>query len=317
MGKLKVTAIIVTYNRKELLLECLEAVINQTFPVYKIILIDNASTDGTDLALKENGYLDKPEMDYRRMDSNSGGAGGFYEGMRIARTDDTDWLWIMDDDTIPTESCLEELIKSIEIIKEEAPEELISFLASAVYGENGEYMNVPTISTNCAANGYMTWYKYLDKGMVEIDHATFVSVLINREAVKKCGLPCKDFFIWGDDGEYTKRISHNYGKAFMVGRSVAIHKRKNAVSLKYNFETDPQRIAMRHYLFRNLAIVDRYYDKGTLRTYLHLFKEILTYPLSIGDKILRKRKSAKLKGYFEGITQYSKFKKYIDNELGL
>lgn len=315
MGKFKVTAVIVTYNRKDLLIECLEAVSKQSFPVHQIILIDNASTDGTDQALRDNGYFDKPEMDYHRMDTNTGGAGGFYEGMKIARDTDTDWIWIMDDDTIPSEKCLEELINGLQIIQRNDPEENISFLASSVYGEKGEYMNVPTISSRCAENGYMTWYSHLEHGIVEIDHATFVSVLINKEAIEKCGLPCKDFFIWGDDGEYTKRISHNFGKAYMIGKSVAIHKRKNAVSLKYNFETDPSRIAMRHYLFRNLAIVDRYYSKGHLRTYLHLTKEVLTYPLTIGNKLNRLRQQAKIKGYFEGITQYGQFKSFIDDQL--
>ena len=315
MEKVKITVVIVTYNRKDLLLECIEAVCKQSFPVHRIIIIDNASTDGTGEALRDSGYFDIPEVDYHLMDTNTGGAGGFYEGMRIARDLDTDWIWIMDDDTIPSITCLEELINGLEIIQKNDSMENISFLASAVYGEKGEYMNVPTISSCCAENGYMTWYKYLAHGMVEIDHATFVSVLINKKAIEKCGLPCKDFFIWGDDGEYTKRISHNYGKAYMVGKSVAIHKRKNAVSLKYNFETDPSRIAMRHYLFRNLAIVDRYYDKGTLRTFLHLIKEVLSYPSTWGNRLNRLRQQAKIKGYFEGITQYSQFKSFIDKQL--
>lgn len=81
----KVIAVIVTYNRIKLLKECLNAVLSQTYKVHKIVLIDNASTDGTaDLFIK-GGEYDKDVIDYRRMETNLGGAGGFYEGIKICR----------------------------------------------------------------------------------------------------------------------------------------------------------------------------------------------------------------------------------------
>jgi rhamnopyranosyl-N-acetylglucosaminyl-diphospho-decaprenol beta-1,3/1,4-galactofuranosyltransferase len=55
-----VCAVVVTYNRKNLLLECLEAIRRQTRPVDGIYIIDNASDDGTPELLKENGYI--PEL---------------------------------------------------------------------------------------------------------------------------------------------------------------------------------------------------------------------------------------------------------------
>ncbi len=318
MTRPAVAAVIVTYNRKALLLECLEAVFGQTCPVSKVILIDNASTDGTVDALREKGYLDDPRMDLRQMSENTGGAGGFYEGLRIVRESEADWAWIMDDDPVPSPNCLETLLESLQILQKERKDGgETSFLASSVFGENGEYMNVPTVSSQTADNGYMTWYSFLHRGMVELDHATFVSLLINRKALEKCGLPCREFFLWGDDSEFTTRLTHYFGKAYMVGNSVAVHKRKNAVSLAYDFETDPKRIAMRHYIFRNISVIDRYYHKnGTLMTFLHLVKEVLAYPAKIFDKLKRKRQSAKIRGYFEGLTDYRRFKKYIDGQLG-
>ena len=88
-----------------------------------------------------------------------------------------------------------------------------------------ESMNVPDIDMSSTENGYADWYRKLSNGLIKIEAATFVSLLINGEAIKKCGLPCKDFFIWGDDTEYTTRITRNFGPAYMVGKSVAIHKR--------------------------------------------------------------------------------------------
>ena len=51
---MKVAAIVVTYNRKQLLQECLNAILNQTAEVERIIVINNASTDGTEDLFKKN-----------------------------------------------------------------------------------------------------------------------------------------------------------------------------------------------------------------------------------------------------------------------
>jgi len=56
-NKETVCAVVVTYNRKKLLLECLEAIRRQTRPVQGIYLIDNASTDGTPKLLLEKRYI--------------------------------------------------------------------------------------------------------------------------------------------------------------------------------------------------------------------------------------------------------------------
>ena len=125
----RVHAVVVTYNRKELLKECIDAILNQSVPVEKLILIDNNSTDGTNEYLEEYGYMKNPVIEYKRLSENIGGAGGFYEGMKLARSYSPDWIWIMDDDTVPTASCLEELLKAKKVIKGK-----VSFLASAVRG---------------------------------------------------------------------------------------------------------------------------------------------------------------------------------------
>lgn len=244
----KVHAVVVTYNRKELLKECIEAILNQTAPVEKLIVVDNNSTDGTDEFLKEYGFLENDILEYVKLPENIGGAGGFYEGMKIARSYNPNWIWIMDDDTIPAKNCLEELLEAKKVIKGK-----ISFLASAVRGLNGEAMNVPKIARKQFSK-YTDWYKYLDKGIAQIVKATFVSLLINTKAVKKCGLPWKEFFIWGDDSEYTQRIIRDYGPAYMVGKSLAIHKREGSDELSLVKEENPNRIKMYFYYYRNNLI---------------------------------------------------------------
>ena len=244
----KVEAVVVTYNRKEMLLECLDAILKQSVSVDKIIVIDNCSTDNTPELLEEKGYLQNIKIFFSRLDSNTGGAGGFYEGMKIARSMNPDWVWIMDDDVIPDMKCLEELLKADEITSEE-----VSFYASAIRNMEGTAMNVPKLDRKQFTR-YTDWYKYLDYGMVQIVKATFVSLLINGKAVEKCGLPWAPFFIWGDDSEYTQRIIRDYGPAYMVGTSKAVHLRGSAEELSIVRETNENRIPMYFYLYRNNLI---------------------------------------------------------------
>lgn len=314
-----VCAIIVTYNRKMLLLECIQAVLNQSYPVEKIILIDNASTDGTGVELKKQGLLNEQKIDYRLMSKNLGGAGGFYEGIKLARNMEYKWIWLMDDDTIPLKNCLEKLIAANEVIensnknnvdKQNPP----AYFASAVYGPKGEFMNLPEINYKQSTNGYAYWYKYLENSMVGIKSATFVSLLINKKAILKCGLPCKEYFIWGDDSEYTLRLSKYFGDGFFVGDSIAIHKRIGAKLLLIDNEENIERIAMFHYLYRNQEINRRYYD-GQKRRIYHYILIVIKNLKYIKQKNGVQKYKAILRGYFESVVQYKKFKDYIDQQL--
>ncbi|WP_338825129.1 hypothetical protein MHOCP_06860 [Moorella humiferrea] len=77
-----VAAVVVTNNRKKLFDECLQALLHQTRPVDSIIVIDNASTDSTPEFLAQKGYLSNPIIYYIRLSENTGGEGGFYEGIK-------------------------------------------------------------------------------------------------------------------------------------------------------------------------------------------------------------------------------------------
>ena len=104
-----VCAIVVTYNRRELLVECLEKLQAQTRPPDRILVVDNASTDDTlELLSKREG------VDVLALDTNGGGAGGFEAGLREARRAGHDWYWLLDDDTFAEPDCLEQLLAGVE-----------------------------------------------------------------------------------------------------------------------------------------------------------------------------------------------------------
>lgn len=257
--QIKVCAVVVTYNRKDILLQCLTAILQQTIKIEKLVIVDNNSTDGTEKLLEEQGYFDNKVICYQKLMENTGGAGGFHEGMKIARSMNPDWVWIMDDDVIPERNCLEELLKADAITREE-----VSFYASAIRNADGMAMNVPKLNRKQFTK-YIDWYQYLDNGIVQITKATFVSLLINGKAIQKCGLPWAPFFIWGDDSEYTQRIIRDYGPAYMVGTSKAIHMRGSGEELSIVRETNVNRIPMYFYLYRNNLIGFWEYENALYR----------------------------------------------------
>ena len=100
----KVAAVVVTYNRIDLLKQCVEALLKQNFPC-DILLVNNNSIDGTEeWALEQVNIFDN--IKYHNTGANLGGAGGFNYGMRWAVEAGYEFVWVMDDDCLPKENCL-------------------------------------------------------------------------------------------------------------------------------------------------------------------------------------------------------------------
>lgn len=286
----KIVALVVTFNRKELLIECLQALLNQRKTLNNIVVIDNNSTDGTEKLFEAAGEFVQSGIIFKRLEENIGGAGGFHEGIKYINENlDYNWIWLMDDDTIAHADSLSGLVNDLEVLKDEK----ISFLASSVYGPENEPMNVPDISIQKSKNGYPDWYRYLGEGLVNIKMATFVSLLISRKAIENVGYPIKSYFIWGDDTEYTLRLTKYYGSAFFSGNSKILHKRFNARSLSLIEEDNSNRIGMYKYFYRNnLLNYKEYFGfKVFLKKYISYF--LLSFYIIIRRKTKFKWKKFK------------------------
>ena len=214
---MKVAAVVVTYNRKDLLRECLQALLGQTRPLDEIIVIDNASTDGTEQMVPK----EFPQVTYVRLPENIGGAGGFHEGMKLAYEKGYDWIWVMDDDTIPDPNALKALLRPLNVSKEE-----VGLLCSHVVWIDGlpHIMNVPQVSALISRRGGVIPFNHLvERGLIGIHACSFVSALISRHAVETIGLPIKEMFIYGDDIEFTSRVCKQL-PCYYVPQSKVLHK---------------------------------------------------------------------------------------------
>ncbi len=238
---MKICAVVVTYNRSNLMQECISALKSQN-SLAGIVVVNNNSTDET------KQVLDSMSSDFIHvvhMTENTGGAGGFHVGLKKSVELGYDASWIMDDDAIPQQNALLELTSAAEYLNWE-----FGFLTSNVQTNDGECMNVPSIDLRPNSSGYSDWAKHADNGLIKVEIATFVSVLIKNNIAINLGLPIREMFIWGDDSEYTQRVSKKH-ECYFVSRSKVVHKRVLASALSIATESNPLRISWFKLLYRN------------------------------------------------------------------
>ena len=211
MSNIKTSAIIVSYNRLALLKKCLHSLSVQTLLADQIVVVDNASTDGTREWLQEWERSSHRAAQVILNEENLGGAGGFVMGLEAAIKNGADWIWMMDDDAAPHPTALEELIKIAD-----NPDNIYGSLATN--GANTSWLMTllgePSITTKSKAD---------IPPKAEVQMLPFLGFLIHKNLVKKIGLPDPGFFIAADDVEYCLRAQRAGAKIIVAGNSHIEH----------------------------------------------------------------------------------------------
>lgn len=214
------TVVIVTFNRLECLKKALFSVEEQTHKPKNIIVVNNASTDGT-YEFLENWR--KEQKDFCKtiihQSENTGGSGGFYTGLQAACDIDNEWIWLSDDDAYPDVNAL--------------------YFANKYLTEN-DTMDISAICSKIINNGEIdTWHRRrLKKRLLkiewenvdaseyvntfELDLLSYVGCIINKSKLEDVGLTNKDYFIWYDDSEHSLRL-REAGKIVCVPSIMTIH----------------------------------------------------------------------------------------------
>lgn len=321
-----VCAVVVTYNRKELLIKCIKSLINQTLKPEAIYIIDNNSTDNTPELLKKNNFLIQtpPVTDdiwisqtqqkqitikYIHLPDNIGGAGGFYYGVKQAYKDNYDWVWIMDDDAFPTTTCLENLKPYYNLENTVALASLKVDLDNNILYHHRGYFN---FNHGLPIQKHIT-LEDTKVPVKDIDMASFVGLLVKKEAISKIGYPKKEFFIHTDDLEYCIRL-RTVGKIKLINNSIIKHAEG---SVKGTFKKTVfgitadrrpyDKLWINYYMQRNLIWIGRKYSKNKVSLYITILKNyILT---CIGIIVFDDHKYRRIKfftnAYLDGLT--SKF----------
>jgi len=212
-----VAAVIVTYNRRDLLLEAVAAVVAQDRAPDTVWVIDNASSDGTAAAVRER----YPGVRLVWLDENYGGAGGFAYGMALALASGADLIWLMDDDTVPEPGALAAMLNA----RDRYPGRPPVLVASRVLWTDGRQhpMNTPRPRPLASSADRQA---AAAAGSIPIRSASFVSILVEGAECRERGLPLADFFLWNDDFEFTTRLlRHRTG--LLCPASVVVHKTRS------------------------------------------------------------------------------------------
>ncbi len=286
-NSINLTAVVVTYNRKALLSCCLAALARQSHQLNCILIVDNASTDGTREWLSSEGWLSRPEVEFLGLESNTGGAGGFFSGLRLALDKGADWVWMMDDDAEPHPDALAELMS-------------VATNPANIYG---------SLATNGNETSWlMTLLDHIPKttGMVKDipEHANvqmlpFLGFLIHRNLVDKIGLPDPGFFIAADDVEYCIRAQNAGAQIIVAGKSHIEHPKSRPYKIRLPgyiltaLELPPWK---RYYDTRNRLLIARKYY-GT-----KLFTQTIpgSFVRMVATLMREPRKMAQLKAFFAG-----------------
>jgi len=210
----RVIAVVVTYNRLKLLLESLAAVCSQTRAPDAVIVVDNASTDGTAEAVRRS----YPSVQLTSLERNTGGAGGFACGTVLALAGGGDLIWFMDDDTVPEPGALHALLDA----RSRYPGGPPVLVASRVVWTDGREhpMNTPRVKPFATTAQHE---RAATAGCLPIRSASFVSILVDAGVCRQRGLPEADYFLWNDDFEFTTRLVRG-GAGLLCPASVVVHK---------------------------------------------------------------------------------------------
>ena len=285
-----ITAIVVTFNRRELLIRCIEHLRKQTVRLDNIIVVNNGSMDGT------AEWLDS-QTDFQVIhQENVGGSGGFYRGIQQAYNDGYDWIWCMDDDVYPEPDCLENLLK--------LNEEKVGILCplrkrdGQVFVSELREFNLSNPFKSLHINSLKP-EDVKGKEYVTIEGIAFEGPLIKREVVQRIGLPNKDLFLLYDDSDYSYR-------AILAGYEIRLVTK--AVLNKELFFAEDDRVTKvqkgkwkLYYHIRNTVFFNRKYGKNVwVRNYRSL-GVMLLYQSYVLKNILfnKKYKISDLKVFYE------------------
>lgn len=210
--------VVVTCNRVKLLEECVNAILAQIKPANQVVIVDNASKDGTKAYL---ATLDDKRFKVIRSSSNLGGAGGFALAMSEVDLEDNDFVLIIDDDAIIESGFVSEIEKKMN-------SDIFAYSGTVMEEGKPAVFHRKRITRKNILGDAVPAEEY-EKETFLYDIGSFCGLFVATSIIKQVGLPKSEFFIWHDDTEYCLRF-HPLTEILNVNRSILNHKRKPSQS---------------------------------------------------------------------------------------
>ena len=211
--------VIVTFNRCDDLRITLERLASMQDEFQHLVVIDNCSTDATSDMLREIAEGFKVDFHVRKLDENTGGAGGFHHGLEAALQFPADWIWMSDDDAVPQQGCLRAMIEA-------ADDDNNTYGSVAVFMD-GERETLCWPAPSLDDKGRSTRDTIDSRAELqpiqEVAMLPFLGFMVSRKKALEVGLPNRNYFISGDDVEYCLRLQASGSKLLQVRDSVVVH----------------------------------------------------------------------------------------------
>lgn len=289
---MKNIAVIVTYNRIDLLKENLYMLEKQTKNFDKIIIVDNHSSDDSQKKINTIFKNSKLNIDYHYMEENYGGAGGFYYGVKFAYEDGADFVWLMDDDGKPFNEYTFANIynEAVNLYKKNK----LLFLNSLVT-YNGVDLSFG-FNQKIEINKQLENIEKEKEGNILYNKVNpFNGTLISKELIEKVGLPRKEFFISRDETDYMNRSKKAGALIATIVNSIYCHPKSKLVFKKiFGYSTQIYKDMDKEYYFiRNLTY--SYKDDNKNKIFKFIFMRMITIVLYEDKKIKRIKQVFKAK----------------------
>lgn len=205
-GTSSICAVIATHNRRELLRRLLSSLGAQTYRDFDVVVVDNASTDGT----AEMVRSDFPSTHLIALDSNTGASGGNNTGLRYALGKGYRYCWLLDNDCVAAPDALEALVH----VMDHRPE--IAMAASKVLVLDGSGRKTATVHE---VGGSINWVRgsliSCGNGLPDDDspvgsfspaeYVAMTSLLLRKPLLEQHGLLREEFFVFGEDVDLSLR----------------------------------------------------------------------------------------------------------------
>lgn len=271
----KIAIAIVTFNRSALLAELLQSVRDMNDAPWRVIVVDNASTDDTqEVIARAQDELGDDVLINHRLETNTGGAGGFSEGTRVALEQGAEWVWLMDDDVEILPDALERFAPWME---------RFACLHGRRYDVDGTpfYWQARFNNTLGVPLPY-TIKDFNTEGYAITNSGTFEGMMIRADVVRAIGLPDPRFFISWDDAVYAWLASHETDVAYVDAFVLQRKREQKQINLGIRHLNDSSPLA-RYHVMRNRGYVKKYFaEKDELNhvgfaigTFLTFAKEIV------------------------------------------
>lgn len=231
--KPEVAVVMVTYGDRFLFLnQVVQRLDNLGFVKY-IVLVDNLVTGKSIFDLKQL-KLKVDKLITIEQGYNSGSAKGFKKGIKTALDLDIDFIWLLDDDNLPAENALDMLICTWNAVGIDKSENLalLSFRPDRSIFKKAIQVNDPNLILG--SNNSFLGFHIVDKiygrkltndiqktkSLGKVSVAPYGGLFFHKDLVKKIGLPDERYFLYGDDYDYTYRITKQGGQILLNTASV-------------------------------------------------------------------------------------------------